>query len=225
MKSSRTRTVARIILGIVILSTTAARADWLEDLLWAASLRDGPFHLDCPQDYPALVPDCMAVGRACVIDRARNAAEHGDGNRAMDLVKLTQCQNRDARIRLDNHRDEVLQWLGYHPSGSHSGTLAWWKTDHSCCIAEHRTKGSLYYVFAKNGTENNYICDLDFTLKYRDADDNEKYVTRHIQINLFPHFNGDAVHWDTAWAASTLSEVSFAQNCRVVKFSDGGPIR
>ena len=75
-----------------------AKPEWQQHLDWSIGNRTGPDQLNCPEQYTATYPECIAGGgRACLMEKAIQSAKDNDFNNAMRLSLITQCHNQGAQ--------------------------------------------------------------------------------------------------------------------------------
>lgn len=77
------------------------KPEWQKDLDWSIGNKTGADELNCPDQYLATYPECIAGGgRACLMEKAIDSAKHGDYANAFRISLITQCHDGAAQTRI-----------------------------------------------------------------------------------------------------------------------------
>jgi hypothetical protein len=104
---ARTRWISGLTMMIGLLAGRAGASGEAAALAWCASDRTIP---SCTAEYATVAPACLGEGfRACLIEKAANAARSNDCGVALKLARVCQCHNPAVRDALEE--SAVCDWL------------------------------------------------------------------------------------------------------------------
>ena len=104
---SHWRWLAGMTIGAVLLAARTWASGEATALAWCATDTAIP---SCTKEYAIVAPPCLGGGfRACLIEKARNAARSNDCAVAFKLARVCQCHNPGVRDALEE--GAVCDWL------------------------------------------------------------------------------------------------------------------
>ena len=76
---------------------------------WSIGNSTGADQVNCPDQYVATEPKCLAEGgRACLMRRAIDSAKHNNDSYAKRLTLITQCHNGNAAASIGRASEKAV---------------------------------------------------------------------------------------------------------------------